>query len=150
MSEVQLVDVVKRYGKLVALDGLSLAVPKGSACAVIGPNGSGKTTMFSVIAGLLATNSGRVELFGEGPFDARRHAGRVGLMPQDAAPSPHATPSDQSGAIDPDAFTCRTAKVATPTMDVTKVLAREAGATTLTAMPDPTRIGPRIDPPPIP
>jgi len=91
MSEVQLVDVVKRYGKLVALDGLSLAVPKGSACAVIGPNGSGKTTMFSVIAGLLATNSGRVELFGEGPFDARRHAGRVGLMPQDAAPSPHAT-----------------------------------------------------------
>ena len=52
--------------------------------------------------------------------------------------------------MDPDAFTCRTAKVATPTMDVTKVLASAAGATTLTAMPEPTRIGPRIDPPPIP
>jgi ABC-type multidrug transport system ATPase subunit len=47
--------------------------------------------MFAVIAGLLALDSGRVELFGEGPFDARRHAGRLGLMPQESAPSPHAS-----------------------------------------------------------
>lgn len=92
MSVVTLVDVVKRYGRQVALDGLSLSVPKGALCAVIGPNGSGKTTLFAVIAGLLKVNSGRVELFGEGgPFDAGRHAGRLGLMPQDAAPSPHAS-----------------------------------------------------------
>ena len=91
MNVVVLADVVKRYGKLAALDGLSLAIPRGAACAVIGPNGSGKTTMFAVIAGLLAIRSGSVELFGEGPFDARRHAGRLGLMPQDSAPSPHAT-----------------------------------------------------------
>jgi ABC-type multidrug transport system ATPase subunit len=88
-NEVRLVDVVKRYGRRVALDGLSLSVPRGAVCAVVGPNGSGKTTMFAVIAGLLATSSGTVELFGEGRFDARRHAGRLGLMPQDAAPSPH-------------------------------------------------------------
>lgn len=91
MNVVVLSDVVKRYGNVAALDGLSLTVPRGAACAVIGPNGSGKTTMFALIAGLLAVNSGRVELFGEGPFDARRHAGRLGLMPQDSAPSPHAT-----------------------------------------------------------
>jgi ABC-2 type transport system ATP-binding protein len=91
MNVVVLSDVVKRYGKLAALDGLSLAVPQGAACAVIGPNGSGKTTMFAVVAGLLAISAGRVELFGEGPFDARRHAGRLGLMPQDSAPSPHAS-----------------------------------------------------------
>lgn len=91
MNVVVLADVVKRYGKLAALDGLSLAIPRGAACAVIGPNGSGKTTMFAAIAGLLAIRSGRIELFGEGPFDARRHAGRLGLMPQDSAPSPHAT-----------------------------------------------------------
>jgi ABC-type multidrug transport system ATPase subunit len=91
MNVVVLSDVVKRYGKLAALDGLSLAVPRGAACAVIGPNGSGKTTMFAVVAGLLAISAGRVELFGEGPFDARRHAGRLGLMPQDSAPSPHAS-----------------------------------------------------------
>ena len=52
--------------------------------------------------------------------------------------------------MDPDVFAWRTAKVATPTIDVTKVLARAAGATTLTAIPDPTRMGPSIDPPPIP
>jgi len=91
MNVVVLRDVVKRYGKLPALDGLSLAIPRGSACAVIGPNGSGKTTMFAVIAGLLSASSGEVELFGEGPFDARRHSGRLGLMPQDSAPSPHAS-----------------------------------------------------------
>jgi ABC-2 type transport system ATP-binding protein len=90
MTVVRLVDVVKRYGRRVALDGLSLAIPRGRACAVIGPNGSGKTTMFAVIAGLLSTQSGSVEVFEEGPFDARRQAGRLGLMPQDAAPSPHA------------------------------------------------------------
>jgi ABC-2 type transport system ATP-binding protein len=88
---VVLEDVIKRYGRLTALDGLSLAVPRGAACAVIGPNGSGKTTLFALIAGLIRPNSGRVEVFGEGSFDARRHAGRLGLMPQDSAPSPHAS-----------------------------------------------------------
>lgn len=91
MNVVSLVDVVKRYGRRVALDGLSLSVPRGAICGVIGPNGSGKTTLFAVLAGLLRPNAGSVELFGEGPFDARRHAGKLGLMPQDAAPSPHAT-----------------------------------------------------------
>ena len=91
MNVVRLSDVVKRYGKRTALDGLSLVVPRGAACAVVGPNGSGKTTMFAVIAGLLAIQSGDVEVFGEGRFDARRHSGRLGLMPQDAAPSPHAS-----------------------------------------------------------
>ena len=59
-------------------------------------------------------------------------------------------PSGQSGAMDPAAFTWRTPKVATPTTEVTKVLASAAGATSLRARPEPTRIGPRIDPPPIP
>jgi ABC-2 type transport system ATP-binding protein len=91
MTAVRLVDVVKRYGRRTALDGLSLVVPRGAACAVVGPNGSGKTTLFAVLAGLLRPSAGSVELFGEGPFDARRHAGKLGLMPQDAAPSRHAT-----------------------------------------------------------
>ncbi len=91
MSLVLTLELVKRYGSVVALDGLNLAVPKGSICGVVGPNGSGKTTMFGVIAGLLIPDSGSVTLFGEGPFDPRRHAGRVGLMPQDSSPSPHAT-----------------------------------------------------------
>lgn len=89
MSVVQLSGVVKRYGRVLALDGLTLDVPRGSICALIGPNGSGKTTTFGVLAGLLQPDAGRVALFGEGPFDAARHAGRVSLMPQDSDPSPH-------------------------------------------------------------
>jgi len=90
-SAVALRDLHKRYGGVVALAGLSCEVPRGSICAVIGPNGCGKTTTFGVIAGLLAADSGTVELFGEGPFDPVRHAGRLGLLPQDSFPSPHAT-----------------------------------------------------------
>lgn len=81
----------KSYGARPALDGLSCAIPRGALCAVIGPNGSGKTTTFGAIAGLLRMDSGSVDLFGEGSFCARRHAGRVGLLPQDSLPSPHAT-----------------------------------------------------------
>jgi ABC-type multidrug transport system ATPase subunit len=90
-SAVVLRDLHKRYGGVVALAGLSCEVPRGSICAVIGPNGSGKTTTFGVLAGLLAADSGTVELFGDGPFDPARHAGRLGLLPQDSVPSPHAT-----------------------------------------------------------
>lgn len=91
MSSIVARALVKRYGGVLALDELSFEVPRGSICAVIGPNGCGKTTTFGLLAGLLAADAGQIDLFGEGPFDAARHAGRVSLMPQDALPSPHAT-----------------------------------------------------------
>jgi ABC-2 type transport system ATP-binding protein len=51
--------LVKRYGGVLALDQLSFEVPRGSICAVIGPNGCGKTTTFGLLAGLLAADAGR-------------------------------------------------------------------------------------------
>lgn len=89
MNAVVLDKVVKRYGSRLALNELSLTIPKGSICALIGPNGCGKTTTMGVIAGLLHTESGAVDILGRGPFDAGAHAGRVSLMPQDAVPSTH-------------------------------------------------------------
>ncbi len=89
MNAVVLDNVVKRYGRQVALNGLSLEIPRGSICALIGPNGCGKTTTMGVLAGLLHVESGSVDLLGAGPFDAKKHAGRVSLMPQDAVPSMH-------------------------------------------------------------
>jgi len=89
VNAIAMAGVVKSYGSKRALDGLSFDIPKGVVCAVIGPNGSGKTTTFGILAGLLRYEAGSVSLFGEGAFDARRHAGRVSLMPQDSAPSPH-------------------------------------------------------------
>ncbi|MSP54857.1 MAG: ABC transporter ATP-binding protein [Myxococcales bacterium] len=74
----------KRFGKHRALDDLSLSVPRGSICGLIGPNGAGKTTTMSIIAGFLQADSGTVDLLGMGPFDPSRHAGRVGILPQDA------------------------------------------------------------------
>ncbi len=87
MSALVLRDVVKRYGPQRALDGMSFTVPKGAICGLIGPNGSGKTTTLGILGGLIRPQRGEVDVLGGGPFDARKHAGRVSLMPQDAAPS---------------------------------------------------------------
>ena len=79
--------VRKSYGRLqskVALAGLDLAVPTGSICAFIGPNGAGKTTAFSVVCGYLRPDAGQVDILGEGPFEAARFKGRLGVLPQDA------------------------------------------------------------------
>ena len=89
MNAISLSQVVKRYGKQLALNGLSLTVPKGAICALIGPNGCGKTTTMGVVAGLLRTEAGTADILGLGPFNAKRHASRVSLMPQDAIPSLH-------------------------------------------------------------
>jgi ABC-2 type transport system ATP-binding protein len=52
----------KRYGDTVALEGVDLAVPRGSTYGLIGPNGAGKTTMLSILAGLRRPTSGTLEL----------------------------------------------------------------------------------------
>jgi ABC-2 type transport system ATP-binding protein len=74
----------KRFGRAVALDGVSFEVPAGTICGLVGPNGAGKTTTMSVIAGFLRADEGAVDLLGGGPFDPEVHRGRVGILPQDA------------------------------------------------------------------
>ena len=53
-------DLVKRYGDVPALNGVSLAVREGEFVSIIGPNGAGKTTLVNLLTGLLAPTSGRV------------------------------------------------------------------------------------------
>ena len=60
----------RRFGGVVAVDGASFAVPEGSITALIGPNGSGKTTVFNLIGGTMAAQAGEVW------FDGRRIDGK--------------------------------------------------------------------------
>lgn len=54
----------KRYGGFLALDNVSLTLPKGQIIGLLGPNGSGKTTLLKLAAGLLTPNSGKIEIDG--------------------------------------------------------------------------------------
>jgi ABC-2 type transport system ATP-binding protein len=86
---VRLTGVRKRFGRVTALDGLDLAIPRGVVCGMVGPNGAGKTTTFSIAGGFLHADAGSVDLLGEGPFDSKRHAGRITMLPQDCELNPH-------------------------------------------------------------
>jgi ABC-2 type transport system ATP-binding protein len=57
-------DLRKRYGDVVAVDGLSLAVDRGECFGLLGPNGAGKTTTIEILEGLLAPDGGEVEVLG--------------------------------------------------------------------------------------
>ena len=62
---LEVVDVVKRFRGLTAVDEVSLAVEDGEIFAIIGPNGAGKTTLFNLIAGVYAPDEGSISFAGE-------------------------------------------------------------------------------------
>ena len=65
MSLLQVENVTKRFGDLVAVNGVSMTVESGELRAVIGPNGAGKTTFFNLISGFTNPSSGRIIFDGE-------------------------------------------------------------------------------------
>ena len=65
MALLSLRNVTRRFGGIVALDGVSLDVEEGQVVGLIGPNGAGKTTAFNVITRLYTPNEGEVEFAGE-------------------------------------------------------------------------------------
>ena len=65
MSILQVQDLKKRYGRIQALNGVSFDVPAGSVFGILGPNGSGKTTMLSIILDVLSADSGNYSWFGQ-------------------------------------------------------------------------------------
>jgi ABC-2 type transport system ATP-binding protein len=69
MSLIVAEDLVKKYGRVVAVDGLYLNVEEGVITGLIGPNGAGKTTTIKIVLGLLKPDRGHVEVFGQEPWD---------------------------------------------------------------------------------
>jgi ABC-2 type transport system ATP-binding protein len=77
--------LTRRYGKQIAVDGLSLAVPQGSIFGLLGENGAGKTTTIQMLLGLIKPDGGRVDVLGLDPtkrgLDVRRRVGYVPELP---------------------------------------------------------------------
>lgn len=74
--------VSKRYGRLIALDALTLDVAPGRITAIVGPNGAGKTTFVKTILGLTRPDAGSIEFDGQPLGNDGRYRERIGYMPQ--------------------------------------------------------------------
>jgi ABC-2 type transport system ATP-binding protein len=78
-------DLRKRYGDVVAVDGLSLEVRRGECFGLLGPNGAGKTTTIEILEGLLTPDSGDVEVLGlRWSRDERELRQRLGIQLQES------------------------------------------------------------------
>ena len=78
---IHTVELSKRFGKTVALAGLSMTVPRGEVFGFLGPNGAGKTTSVKLLLGLIAPSSGEGWLLGRpiGDLETRR---KIGYLPE--------------------------------------------------------------------
>lgn len=84
--------LVKRYGAVTAVDGLSLKVNEGEVFGLLGPNGAGKSTTLYMLCGLVAPTSGSVSLFGRDLHDRFIDViGRVGVLTERPAFYNHLT-----------------------------------------------------------
>jgi ABC-2 type transport system ATP-binding protein len=83
-AAIQVSDLTKRYGSVVAVDQLSFEVPTGAAFGLLGPNGAGKSTTFGVLCGWLRASRGSTTVLGTPSTQLHRLRGQVSALPQDA------------------------------------------------------------------
>jgi len=84
---IQTKDIVKKYGEVTAVDHVSLSVKEGALFGLLGPNGSGKTTMIKMLTGQTRPNGGEASVLGidvvKDPVGVRN---RVGIIPEQETP----------------------------------------------------------------
>ncbi len=94
---LRLEGLVKRFGDVVAVDGVDLELPAGKLISFLGPSGCGKTTLLRMIAGLERPTAGRVYLDGEDITDRPPHTRDIGMVFQTLALFPHLTVAGNIG-----------------------------------------------------
>jgi spermidine/putrescine transport system ATP-binding protein len=88
---IELVNVTKRYGEAVALDGVSLQIESGEFFCLLGPSGCGKTTTLNLIGGFIPLTSGELRIEGRRVNDLPPHQRNVNTVFQNYALFPHMT-----------------------------------------------------------
>ena len=94
MVEVELVEVSKRFGRVTAVDRVSLVFEDGRFTVLLGPSGSGKSTILYLVAGIYRPSSGRILFDGRDVTEAPPRERNVGLVFQNYALYPHMTVYD--------------------------------------------------------
>jgi ABC-2 type transport system ATP-binding protein len=80
---IEVTGLTKRYGDLVAVDGLTFTVGRGEIVGLLGPNGAGKTTTMRILTGFLSATAGRATVAGFDVFEAPREVKRrIGYLPE--------------------------------------------------------------------
>ena len=80
LMAIEVKDLTKRYENLVAVEGATFSVPRGTICGFVGPNGAGKTTTIRMLLGLIAPTSGRASVLGHSINDPEKYLASVGAM----------------------------------------------------------------------
>jgi spermidine/putrescine transport system ATP-binding protein len=96
-GEVQLVDLVKRFGEFTAVDGINLDMPPGEFFSLLGPSGCGKTTTLRMIAGFERPTEGQILLDGADMAHTPPHKRDVNTVFQNYALFPHLTVEENVG-----------------------------------------------------
>ena len=108
----------RTFGDFVAVDGIDLAVPKGSLYGFLGPNGAGKSTTIKCLTGLLRPSGGQMRILGLDPVESPEAVKRqVGVVPEDLALFEHLTAKEtlafvgQVHGLDRETIRSRTAEL---------------------------------------
>ena len=91
-------DLVKSYGPIAAVDGLSLSIAEGEVFGLVGPNGAGKTTLIEMLEGLRAPDSGSIRVLGLDPTSNPEELHeKIGVQLQATSIQPNITVSEALG-----------------------------------------------------
>jgi ABC-2 type transport system ATP-binding protein len=86
MNVLEMKNLTKKFADFIAVDNISLSISEGEIFGFLGPNGAGKSTTINMIAGLLRSNEGEINILGKNTMKNSRFAKmNIGLVPQDLA-----------------------------------------------------------------